>query len=102
MNDITFVDRYSATGTPRPTSDSCDYCEGMGVSPQQKSTLNKDAVIAKGGRLIVIGQHDGTDKKVPGEEDEWVFVKCPECCGSRKKQPADELEYGGYKWKRIN
>jgi len=74
-------------------------CEGRGYYPIQKNELNKEACEAKGGRLLIVGQK-GKDGK-PSNEDNYVFVKCPDCCGSRLKEPADELEYGGYKWKRI-
>ena len=96
---IQFSDRYSATGTPYPDKDSCDICDGMGLYPEQKEKLNKEAVKAKGGRLLIIGQKEKGEK--PTKEDSFVFVKCPNCCGSRKKEPADILEYGGYEWKRI-
>lgn len=92
--EIEFTDRYKATGTPYPTKDSCTVCDGMGYFPNHKSTLNRDALNARGGRIIVVGQ-------TGCEEDDFVFVKCPECCGSRMKTPAEEIEYGGHKWKRV-
>ena len=99
MTNIEFTDRYQATGTPYPDENSCNWCEGMGISPLEKSKLNTEAVRAKGGRLMIVGQIDKGQK--PMEEDDWVLVGCPECCGSRKKEPAEVLEYGGHKWQRI-
>jgi hypothetical protein len=72
------VDRYSATGIPRPTKDSCDKCEGMGVNPEQKATLNEEALKSPTGTLLIIGQKNT-------EEDDWVFVQCPYCKGTRMK-----------------
>ena len=46
---------------------------------------------------MIVGQID----KDRTPTDDWVFVKCPKCCGSREKEPAEILEYGGYKWQRI-
>lgn len=86
---IEFTDRYSATGTPPPDKSSCGWCEGMGVSPLQKAVANATAVQeGANGRLIIIGQRekDGT----PGEEDSYLFVRCPECFGTRKKNSTDE------------
>lgn len=98
--NIEVFDRYSATGTPYPVKGkSCDTCEGMGIYPEQVETLNTEAVKAKGGRLLIVGQHDGTPER-KAEDDGYVFVECPECCGSREKEPAKEIEYGGYKWIR--
>ena len=101
MEKIEISDRYSATGTPYPDPKTmCEgECDGMGVYPTQKTNLNKEAVKAKGGRLLIIGQKRKNNE--PVEEDDFVMVKCPECCGSRLKEPADILKYGGYEWKRI-
>ena len=79
--DIEIVDRYSATGTPYPTKDSCDECDAMGVLPCQTTELNQYACESPDGRVIVIGQieKDGT----PMPDDGWVFLQCPVCKGSR-------------------
>lgn len=90
MENIEFVDRYSATGTPRPDENSCGWCEGMGVSPTQTATLNAEAVGARNGRLIIIGQKNDDD--TPCEEDGYVFVRCPECFGTRKKNATPEAK----------
>ena len=94
-------DRYSATGTPLPDPKTMckGQCEGMGLHPEPKSTLNEEAARAKGGRLMVVGQKEKDGSAV--DDDPFVFVKCPDCCGSRMKEVAEELEYGGHKWKRI-
>ena len=97
--EIQFTDRYQATETPYPDENSCDWCEGMGISPIRRSRLNIEAIQAKGGRLMIVGQIG--KEKISFEDDDWIFVKCPECCGSRKKEPAEVLEYGGYKWQKI-
>ena len=80
---LEFTDRYQATGIPYPNENSCDECEGMGLYPESKSSLNERACKAPGGRLTIIGQkeNDGT----PCEEDDWVFVQCPVSKGSRIK-----------------
>ncbi len=86
---IEIVDRYSATGTPYPTKDSCDWCEGMGVSPIYKENLNKVAVDGSvNHRLIVIGQVEADNSAC--QDDEFIFVRCPWCLGTRKKSPARE------------
>jgi hypothetical protein len=101
MEEIEIVDRYSATGTPYldPDTMCTGDCEGMGLYPTEKSKLNEEAVKAVGGRLMIIGQKEKDN--TPIKEDDYVFIKCPNCCGSRLKEPADILEYGGHKWKRI-
>jgi hypothetical protein len=78
---LEIVDRYSATGTPYPTKDSCDECAAMGVLPCQVTELNKYACESPDGRVIVIGQkeRDGT----PMADDGWVFLQCPVCKGSK-------------------
>lgn len=80
-----FTDRYEATRTPYPDPKTmCDgNCEGMGVYPENKAELNADACKAKGGRLIIIGQKEKNG--TPCEEDNYVFVQCPDCKGTGKK-----------------
>jgi len=73
-----FTDRYQATGTPYPDENSCKECEGMGVYPVRKDNLNTDACNSPTGRLLVIGQVDS-------KEDNWVFVQCPYCKGTKIK-----------------
>jgi len=82
MNKVTFTDRYSATGTPYPDENSCDECEGMGITPCQATELNRYACESPNGEVTVIGQkeEDGT----PMPDDGWLFVRCPVCNGSRK------------------
>lgn len=74
-----FTDRYQATGTPYPDKNSCEECEGMGIYPVKKDTLNAEALKSPNGRLLIIGQKDT-------EEDDWVFVQCPYCNGTRIKK----------------
>ena len=97
MEKYEISDRYSATGTPRPDENSCDTCEGMGLYPEQKANLNLEAV--KYGRLIIIGQKDkdGT----PEEEDEYVFVRCPVCFGTRKNNSTDEEKVNAFMEKDL-
>lgn len=76
------TDRYKATGTPYPDENSCDECEGMGVYPQKKDTLNKEACKAPCGEITIIGQKGKDDK--PIKDDNWVFIRCPYCKGGRK------------------
>ena len=85
MGDIEFVDRYSATGTPYPTAESCDECDGMGLLPCQVTELNKYACESPEKRVTVIGQieKDGT----PMPDDGWVFLQCPVCKGSKLATP---------------
>ena len=101
MENIEITDRYSATGTPRPEPETvCEGdCDGMGYYPENKESLNIEAVKVKGGSLLIVGQVN--DDKTPTEEDSHVFVMCPECCGSRLKEPAKTLKYGGYEWQRV-
>lgn len=88
MENIEIVDRYSATGTPRPDENSCDWCEGMGVSPCRKEILNKEAVEQTHHKLVICGQMESDNTAC--EEDEYVFVLCPECFGTRKKNATNE------------
>lgn len=78
-------DRYSATGTPYPDENSCDECDAMGVVPCQASELNKYACEQSDGQVVVIGQKE-LDGITPMEDDGWLFLQCPVCKGSRKKQ----------------
>ncbi len=80
--NIEFTDGYGGN-YPDPKI-ACSQCEGMGLYPTQKAYLNTEACLSPTGRLIVIGQkeEDGT----PCEEDEWVFVQCPHCNGTGKRQ----------------
>jgi hypothetical protein len=58
-------------------------------SPLQTSEANKCAVNeGANGRLIIVGQReaDGT----PCADDGFVFVRCPECFGTRKKETTTE------------
>ena len=79
-----FTDRYKATNTPYPDPKTVckGFCEGMGIYPESKDNLNKEACEAKNGRLIVIGQKDEDGK--PTKEDNTVFVQCPDCEGTGK------------------
>ena len=89
MENFEIVDRYSATGIPRPDESSCEWCEGMGVSPLQTSKANECAVKeGSNGRLIIIGQKEKDD--TPCEDDGYIFVRCPECFGTRKKNTTNE------------
>lgn len=83
MKDITFTDRYKATGTPYPDENSCDECEGMGIFPVQYADVNRCACEAPSGRLTIIGQKQEDGKPMP--EDGWLFAECPACKGARKK-----------------
>lgn len=98
MENIEFTDRYSATGTPYPDDTSCDWCEGMGVSPLSKDRAN-DCAVKEGAnhKLIICGQmeSDGT----PCEEDSYLFVLCPECFGTRKKGATNEQKLSQLKEK---
>lgn len=83
-NKYEINDRYSATGTPYPDENSCSWCEGMGVSPLNKNVLNQTAVVeGRNHKLLIIGQMEQDDS--PTEEDDYVFVRCPACFGTRKK-----------------
>jgi len=86
--EVKITDRYSATGTPYPTSKSCDECEGMGLYPIEKSELNTEACNSPTGRLLIIGQKEKDNTPTP--EDEWVFVQCPFCNGTRIANPKTE------------
>jgi DnaJ-class molecular chaperone len=77
--EIQFTDRYEATGIPYPDENSCNECDGMGIYPTQKDNLNTEACESPTGRLLIIGQKDT-------EEDNWVFVQCPHCNGTRIKK----------------
>lgn len=89
MENIEIVDRYSATGTPRPDENSCDWCEGMGVSPLRKEVANETAVKEGANhKLIICGQMEADD--TPCDEDDYLFVLCPECFGTRKKNTTNE------------
>ena len=67
---IVIMDRYSATGTPRPGPDACTTCEGMGYHPT-KCTC---------GGALEHHTHDADDLKG------WCWVKpCQTCKGSRKQ-----------------
>jgi len=85
---IEISDRYSATGTPYPDKNTCDECEGMGVTPCQATELNTYACEQVDGKVTVIGQKekDGT----PMPDDGWLFLQCPVCKGTRK-EPEVEL-----------
>ena len=80
---IEITDRYKATGTPYPDENSCNECEGMGLYPEQKSKLNAEACKSPTGRLLIIGQKERDGSLM--EEDEFVFVQCPFCNGTKKK-----------------
>jgi len=84
MGNIEFTDRYQATGKPYPdVKTMCKgYCEGMGLYPTEKANLNKEACEAKGGRLTIVGQVNEDGK--PNEENDSVFVECPDCKGTGK------------------
>jgi hypothetical protein len=86
--EIEFTDRYKATGTPYPTKDSCDWCDGVGISPMSKATANKRACLTSHGKIIIVGQKEKDGK--PCTDDQFLFVKCPECFGTRKKNPTNE------------
>lgn len=79
-----FTDRYKATGIPYPDENSCDSCEGMGLYPIRAEELNKGACKSPEGKLLVIGQKEEDGK--PSPDDGYLFVQCPICKGSRKKQ----------------
>ena len=80
---VEITDRYKATGTPYPTADSCDPCDGMGIYPQSKDSLNAEACNSPKGRILIVGQKEKDGSPMP--EDGWVFVQCPHCNGTRKK-----------------
>jgi len=84
MGKIIIEDRYSALGIPRPDKDSCDECDATGYIPIQASELNSYACNSPKGRVLVVGQkeEDGT----PMPDDGWLFLQCPVCEGTRKKQ----------------
>ena len=84
MNKEEITDRYKATGTPYPNKDSCDECDGMGLYPIQKNNLNKEACKSPTGRLLIIGQKE--KDRTPMKEDQFVFVQCPFCGGTKKKK----------------
>ena len=92
MKDVTFTDRYSATGTPYPDENSCDECEAMGLYPCQLTNLNDEACKAPDKKIIVIGQitKDGS----PMPDDGWIIVQCPICKGTRKKTENTERIMG--------
>ena len=78
---IEITDRYKATGTPYPTKDSCNECDGMGVYPVSVEMLNDEAVKSPKGRVLVIGQKDNYGS--PCADDGFLFIQCPYCNGSR-------------------
>ena len=81
--EITFTDRYAATGTPYPDENSCNECEGMGLHPVRTKDINRRACESPEGKLLVIGQKEKDGSPAP--DDGWLFVQCPICHGSRKK-----------------
>lgn len=83
-----FTDRYQVTGTPYPTKDSCDWCDGMGISPLHKSEENKNACKTSHGKLVIVGQKEKDGS--PCEDNDYFFVKCPECFGTRKKNSTND------------
>ena len=86
---IEITDRYKALGIPYPDRETMckGKCEGIGLYPTEKKDLNKEACEANGGRLTIVGQKekDGT----PTEEDDWVFVQCPDCYGTGKRNTSE-------------
>lgn len=84
MSNVIFEDRYSATGTPLPDENSCNECEGMGLFPTNASELNELACSSEDGVITIIGQKDEEGQPMP--HDGWLFVRCPVCKGSRKKE----------------
>lgn len=81
---IEFTDRYKATGTSYPTDKSCMECDAMGIYPQRKETLNKAACESPTGELVVIGQKEESGQAC--KDDDYVFVRCPHCNGTRLKK----------------
>ena len=58
------------------------------MSPCSKETLNTEACSTSHHKLIIAGQFEEENK--PCEEDGWVFVLCPDCFGTRKKNTTAE------------
>jgi hypothetical protein len=90
MGETEIVDRYSATGIAHPDENSCKECEGMGVLTCEATELNKYACESSDGRVVVIGQKEKDGTPVP--DDGWLFLQCPICKGTRKKQVAPNKE----------
>jgi len=74
---VEFHDRYSATGTPRPNSETVclGMCEGMGVFPTKDvspKALQRDrGALPKGAKKDEIG---------------YYFVNCTACGGSETER----------------
>lgn len=97
--EIEITDRYKATGTPYPTKDSCNECEGMGITPCQATELNSFACESPKGRVLIVGQKEKNGS--PCSDDGWLFVQCPFCEGTKKnscscKEPhiSDRIQHG--------
>jgi len=86
---IEFVDRYSATGRPRPRlATVCKgQCEGMGVVP-----VSYDAAIEAGGDVLDAWKRAhresceaADDVGIPGKCDGWHFLTCTDCGGTGRR-----------------
>ncbi len=76
-NGIEFTDRYQASGIPYPDLETiCQgQCEGTGMVP-----IHKDKTEEPWHSLWV-----EAEQKSPSDDD-WHFVVCPDCNGSRKRK----------------
>lgn len=74
---LVFVDRYSATGTPRPERETVcrGQCEGMGVVPVAPDDMSQPW------RRLWLEK----EKKNGPSEDGYHFVTCPTCGGSGRR-----------------
>ena len=92
---IEFSDRYSATGTPYPNSETVclGHCEGMGCVPvymrPERAPDGRMALVMdseKDPELVRLWQE--AEAKSPAD-DGWHFVVCPACNGTRLRPGAD-------------
>jgi hypothetical protein len=87
---IEFVDRYSATGTPRPDPATiCEgHCEGMGCVPiydkrgDPKASDPGHASLESEVEPRFVKLWEEAEAREP-TDDGWHFVVCPDCNGTR-------------------
>lgn len=90
-------DRYSATGTPYPDpATACNRCEAMGCYPLYDARAVAGVALRR--TLVTPAEKlTGEDKTLweaahadAGDHvcDGWHVVKCPDCQGTRKKEPS--------------
>jgi hypothetical protein len=94
MSEIEFTDRYKATGTPYPDTETmCEgQCEGMGRYPQwmpppgmePKSVRPTDDCTEEEKTAWLLAHKDSEWDKEHGC-DGYHFILCPDCKGTGKR-----------------